>query len=982
MADKSNSEKQETEFKRNRPELDGVPDLSQLVYLDMPNVLHNVQYRYCQMARKQCYTSISSILLAINPYETLPIYGSDVINEFHTAALKGRQVTGRPHPYGVSARSYMRMVQRKCNQSVIVCGESGAGKTETTKLLMRYLAMTAPISMDKASTNTSSIEEQIIGASPILEAYGNAKTVMNNNSSRFGKFTKLLYHVPHNTQDGTILGSTLETYLLEKSRVVFQALNERNYHIFYFLHEGLGVNNAEFGLQSVDKFHYTKQGQCYAPMKDLERYEELQKSLSMFRIDTNVQTLLWKITSGVLNLGNINFIRKGDGFADIDKKSMKYLDIVSKLWGLKASQLEKRLTTKTLKAGGSDITQQIQFADAVSNRDSIAKGIYENIFLWLCKRINAELLVEDEQDDESKTDEENGKYFIGILDVFGFENFYFNSLEQFCINYTNEKLQQYFNFHIIQSEQEEYLKESVFWEPLTIPDNEQYIRLVEHPKNGFWTLLDSSCSGPSKNDTEAFMQLLFRRQGKNEVLHKKTKAGSGNWRGVKPKTTGRTRNRAKFDGFMINHFADDVTYDVSKFLIKNLESQHSDTNKMIKKSSESIFKEINGVDAASGRRRRRKKNTKSVTAVFSKGIKTLMKNLNQTEPYFVRCINPNKQKSSKVWTESIVEHQLRCGGLLEALRVLKLGYPTRVPYQLLYEQYHSAVTNPLIKNMNPEAFSTSLLIAFDVNENDYELGLTKIFFKPRKAAVLDTIMSKAGQPLSKAQNDKITRYIVQKRCKQIIGTVKAFTALRKLVRMKRAAKEWQEKGRIASLIGGSVMKHLHIARKQIRERKEREGAMLMQSFFRSRMERKRFVKKRDEMKEAIQMIWSGYRAMKYRQGVQHVLDTMIEQKQREKDRLREEQEHKDKAAAHAAKLKAQTAATVPKESIERAKVSKEDEMKRLREKAREEKRLRDIEFGEAVERRKREQDEIETERKSIEGTAQLKKKQMEQKKIR
>eukprot|EP00488_Nonionellina_sp_1-RS-2012_P002649 TRINITY_DN519_c0_g1_i1.p1 TRINITY_DN519_c0_g1~~TRINITY_DN519_c0_g1_i1.p1 ORF type:complete len:353 (+),score=103.70 TRINITY_DN519_c0_g1_i1:264-1322(+) len=333
--------------------------------------------------------------------------------------------------------------------------------------------------------------------------------------------------------------------------------------------------------------------------------------------------------------------------------------------------------------------------------------------------------------DEAKTDEENGKYFIGILDVFGFENFYFNSLEQFCINYTNEKLQQYFNFHIIQSEQEEYLKESVFWKPLHIPDNEAYIRLIEGNKIGFWSLLDSACTGPSKNDTTAFMQILFRKHGDNEVLHRVRKPGSGNWRGDRPK---KTRGRAKFEGFIVNHFADDVTYDVSQFLIKNLESVHLDTNKMIKRSSESIFKEINGVDGASGRRRRR--NKKSVTAVFYKGIKTLMKNLNQTEPYFVRCINPNKQKSSKVWTESIVEHQLRCGGLLEALRVLKLGYPTRVPYQLLYEQYHSAVTNPLIKNMNPEAFSTSLLIAFDVNENDYELGLQRLFLKPAKSGCI------------------------------------------------------------------------------------------------------------------------------------------------------------------------------------------------------------------------------------------------------
>merc|ERR1712013_703839 len=232
--------------------------------------------------------------------------------------------------------------------------------------------------------------------------------------------TKLLYHVPDRHSKGTILGSSLETYLLEKSRVVTQALNERNYHIFYFLHCGLGAHHGEYGLRSVDQFHYTNQGKCFTPMKDAERFKELQESLSMFRIDADVQTALWKITSGVLNLGNINFRRTGDGFTDIDKKSMETLGVVARLWGLKPDELEKRLTTQTLKMCKKEIIKKVQFDSAESNRDSIAKGVYENIFLWLCKRINAELLVDDRADekmDEAMTDEENGKYFIGILDV-------------------------------------------------------------------------------------------------------------------------------------------------------------------------------------------------------------------------------------------------------------------------------------------------------------------------------------------------------------------------------------------------------------------------------------------------------------------------------------------------------------------------------------------------------------------------------------
>merc|ERR1712176_645834 len=323
---------------------------------------------------------------------------------------------------------------------------------------------------------------------------------------------------------------------------------------------------------------------------------------------------------------------------------------------------------------------------------------------------------------------------------------------------------------------------------------------------------------------------------------------------------------------------------------KNMEAVHPDTAKMMKKSKSVLVREI----GSSGPKGRKKK---SVTALFWSGIKTLMKNLHATEPYFVRCVNPNMQKSSTIWDEKVVEHQLRCGGLVEALKVLKLGYPTRVPYSTLYDRYHGNVTNPLIKNMGPEAFSSALLIAFDVNEEDYELGLTKIFFKPSKAAVLDTIMSKAGQPLSTEQNDKITKYIVSKRCKQIVGTVKAFTALRKLVRMKRAEKEWREKGRIVSLIGGTVLKHLHIARKQIRERKEKQAAILMQSYFRSMYERRHFIKHSDKMKKSTKMIWISYNSMKQRQGLTEWLDTKVEQRKIENERLQIENKQNDKAAA-------------------------------------------------------------------------------------
>lgn len=322
------------------------------------------------------------------------------------------------------------------------------------------------------------------------------------------------------------------------------------------------------------------------------------------------------------------------------------MSALARLWGITEKAITSRLTTATMKVMKKNIEKKIPFDEAATNRDSISKGIYENIFLYLGDRINAELYQTDEEDITSIL-------FIGILDVFGFENFWINSLEQFCINFTNEKLQQFFNYHIIRSEQEEYVKESVFWTPLTVPDNLEYIDFVQNKDKGFYTLLDSACKAP-KPTTEAFMQTLFKKHGKNACIKKITKPGSGNARGG-PKKGGKkkkSKNRAKFDGFEIKHFADLVAYDITKFLVKNMESVHPDTAKMMKKSKMQLIKDIGGT----GPKGRKKK---SVTAVFHGGIKTLMKNLHATEPYFVRCVNPNMQKSSTIWTESVMEHQLR-----------------------------------------------------------------------------------------------------------------------------------------------------------------------------------------------------------------------------------------------------------------------------------------------------------------------------------
>lgn len=929
--------KEEEVYEENPIELKGVYDLSMLVYLKMYHVLVNLRARYSEMNRKHPYTSVSTVLIAINPYEKLPIYGPEVIEEFHEKQREFRTVKGKPHPYGVSARAYMRMVHRGIAQSTIVCGESGAGKSETAKLIMRYLAVTS----QSADGGQSIIEQQIIAASPILEAFGNAKTVLNNNSSRFGKFTKLLYERKGHELDAVILGAFLETYLLEKSRVVFQAKNERNYHVFYFFYNGMDDDyKAKFGIKKLEDFYYTKQGKCTTVpgISDKARFDELQSSLKIMRVNENDQVLLWRLVGALLHLGNIVFQKDDSDFAEVDeKKSDEHLQLCADMFSIDLKALIKRMTLKGIRVRGKTIMKNINFVDARANADAIAKAIFENAFLWVGKRINSELYQTDVDDGENLT-------FIGILDVFGFENFKKNSLEQLCINFTNEKLQQFFNEAIIKSEQEEYINESVFWTPLDVPDNEACIRLLEDKAKGLFRLMDDQIR--NKPSTDALFDFLFKNWGKNKALS----------RAKAPKRKKGSKN-TKFFGIKLNHFAEPVVYLLDRFLDKNADAIHPDTQKMFKKSKNELVKEIGGKSWSTGGGAKKKKKAKftSVVSVFHKGITTLMRNLKMTEPYFVRCVNPNKNKSSKEWNPKLVEKQLRCGGLLEALQVLTLGYPTRVPYDTLYQKFHGVIDNPLIKNLGSSAFAEAILIAWEVTKADFELGLTKIFFKPAKAAILDEIMDQAGKPLTKAQNDRITNWVVGKRVRQLVGSFKAMCRVVLLVKNLRAQENWNEWGRMISYVAITWVRNLRRARTNILKRKRREAATVIQSYWRASLKINVARKEVGVKKEAATLIWETFQLYKQRQAFHLWLTAAIEKtreikrqleekrrreeeelrRQLEEKRRREEEELRRKEAEERERLRI-------KEEEERKRLLQEEEARLLREKQAEEaKRLRE-----------------------------------------
>jgi len=804
----------EKDCPKNPPELNGVEDLSLLVYLEMPNVLFNCRFRFLQMAKKEIYTCVSCILIAVNPYEWLTYLVTQDMIDIYKKAQDSGDLKKTPHPFAVASRAYVRMVTRKKPQSLLCCGISGAGKSECAKQLIRYLAKTSPNDMETGG-DPDFIVNQIVQASIILEAWGNAKTTLNNNSSRFGKFVKIMY------KTGAIIGSYMETYLLEKSRVIMQGPQERNYHIFYFIFKGVDAAGLKaMNLTKPEAHWYLKQGGCVEVpgLNDGECFEEAMESLKLFRFNKTDLDSIWELTAGVLHLGDTAFKENDGGNAEVS--DMGACKRAADLWGITDKSLKSRLETASMEVMGKVIVKNIQPSKYNDNRDAVSKALFENSFLFVVERINAELFHVG--GDVSKV------MFIGVLDIFGFENFITNSLEQFCINFTNEKIQGFFNYNIIQSEQEEYIKESVLWKPMKIPDNSDFVAMIENKKKGMFGLLDSACKAP-KPSPENFYKEFFKAQGKMKQYLEKAKGPKSAGKKKKKKKGGKG---AKGGPFMtIHHFCDDVIYDCSLYLEKNMDAIHPDSAKMFAKSSKPIVQMIGGGTHHKKKKKAGKK--KSVTGFFSNQLIKLVKTLEVTEPYFCRAMKPNWNKSAKEWDDVLVEDQLRSGGLIEALRVLKLGYPTRVPYQKIWDGFHGKIQNPLVNNLNKMGFAEVVLSAFGVNTAFYELGLTKIFFKPAKAAVLDTIMENAGKPLSAEQNTLIDNFVKSKRTKQLIGCVKVYLKLSFRVRAKQAQNTVDAIGRTFGYIGIALQVHMDIATKQYEEAhaaelaaiKEKEAAM-------------------------------------------------------------------------------------------------------------------------------------------------------------
>lgn len=873
-------------FKANPKSLDGVPDLCMLTYLGEENVLYNLGYRYKQ---GNIYTSTTSkVLIAVNPYERMDsIYTKETMDKYQTAEINLEGIQGEkdlpPHVYTVSNSAFQNMIAKKQNQSIIVCGESGSGKTESAKYQMRFLAFTTTSgAKDKTEFESADkVGQQVLDANPILESFGNAKTLLNNNSSRFGKFTKMLFEevksAPGEKQRRKLVGAIIETYLLEKSRVVKQDKGERTFHIFYqltFHHKG-HEELPPLKLGPVEQFHYTNQSGVHTlddlrfPGKtaDGEWFKELMHAFKTLNIPRTETDDIFRVVSGVLHLGNINFEQlKGEGSEIKEKDEMA---VAAEMFQVPLAGLEKRLKTRSILLPGDKlIVKPLNEPDAVFNRDSCSRNLFNGLFRWIVARINK----------QSSATETSTTTWIGILDVFGFEIFKHNSFEQFCINFANERLQQYFNEHVLKAEQELYKREALLWDPIDLPDNQDCIDLVMSKPYGILPILDSTCVQPKGTD-QVFTANLFKAHKYHPRL-----------REVKQhKKSDSDKQFTAMNGFIIRHYAGAVLYDCAEFLIKNADASEFDTVELFMDSKSQLATELLRL-TADGKiedgKRSSKRSFRSTGTVFAEQLDSLMKTLKQTAPYFVRCIKPNPSKAPKDFEGEYVRPQLRCGGLIEALRIIKLGFPTRCAYKRVHELFAPILKDQKpMPNLNIRDFTEAIMFicgdkSKKVTFGDYQLGLSMVFFRPGCQTYLTDILEKKPEAVSAPQRIAIRKFLVKKRWIRGRGTVRALNICAKMLsemRFKKAALSMV-------LIYRSVGRALNAARNLLngkkleaeKERRARDEAFL--AALRAAEEAKKAAQQKAEMEVALK---------KQAEENQKALAEREEQMARIEDKIRE-----------------------------------------------------------------------------------------------
>ncbi|KAI4374721.1 hypothetical protein MLD38_012684 [Melastoma candidum] len=641
----------------------GVDDLLQLSYLNEPSVIYNLHYRF---SRDIIYSKAGPLLIAVNPFKKVQIYEDNLVQAYKQKTMDN------PHVYALANTAYNEMMRDEVSQSIIISGESGAGKTETARFAMHYLASVG-------GGSSAGIESNVLCTNSILEAFGNAKTSRNANSSRFGKFTEIYFSV-----SGKICGAKVQTFFLEKSRVVQVTQGERSYHIFYQLCAGApSYLREKLNLRNACEYYYLKQSSCLLieGVNDAERFRILLEALDIVRIPKVYQENAFEVLAAILWLGNISF-HTGDFENHAEVVVDEAVTTVARLLGCTTEDLMVALSTRKIKVGKDHITKTLTLQQAFDVRDALAKFLYASLFDWVVEQINISLEVGKESAGRS----------INILDICGFESFQRNSFEQFCINYANERLQQHFHRHLFKLEQEEYETDGIYWTKVDFEDNQDCLNLIEKRPLGILSLGDTDVA------------------------------------------------------FTIRHYAGEVSYDSTSFLQKNRDLVHVDSIQLLSSCSCQLPKlfaartddhslGLSNPNHSGGGLDFQKQ---SVAAKLKGQLFKLMHQLENTKPHFIRCIRPNEKQLPCHFEEDLVLQQLRCCGIIEVVQISRSGYPSRMTHQEFAERYGFMLFDSASVSKDPLSISVALLHHFNVPPETYQVGYMKIYLRMGQVALLES----------------------------------------------------------------------------------------------------------------------------------------------------------------------------------------------------------------------------------------------------
>ncbi|XP_023277674.1 unconventional myosin-VIIa-like [Seriola lalandi dorsalis] len=813
--EQSLSQEQEASLRIMHPtSVEGVDDMIKLGDMTEAGLLRNLLLRHKQGL---IYTFTGSVLVAVNPYQDFPLYSADQVKLYH-----GRKLGELPpHIFAIAESCYFNMTRNLRNQCCIISGESGAGKTESTKLILQYLAAVS------GELSEQGIEQQILESNPILEAFGNAKTIRNDNSSRFGKYLEIFFN-----KDGVIEGARVQQYLLEKSRVCHQALEERNYHIFHCMLAGITAEEKKtLKLRDAKEYKFLTKGNCIVcdGRDDAKDYSRIRSAMRILTFSENQCQEIFKLLAAILHLGNVCFeATTQNNLETSDVSKSEHFSMAASLLEVKKSSLATSLTHRSFMTNRERVTKPLSSEQAAGSRDAFVKAIYNKLFIWIVEKINSVIY-------KKLTNSPKSSYLsIGLLDIFGFENFTTNSFEQLCINFANEKLQQFFVGHIFKLEQEEYLKEDIVWSNIDFCDNQNILDLLAGKSCNLLALIDEESNFPKGSDIT--------------MLNKMNQQHSGNKTYI--------ASKSEYDtSFGIQHYAGVVYYDSTGFLEKNRDAVSFDMIKTVELSTNKLLHQIfeselstNGTKITNNKRvimtpksslraqADKRKQVPTLSGQFRQSLDSLMKALSTCQPFFIRCFKPNNDKQSKVFDRELCMRQLRYSGMMDTIRIRNLGYPIRHTFQEFLKRYRVLLKTTVCDPKTETAAACCEAICKTVikGEHEWKIGSTKIFLKDAHDAILERLRE---QELSRIAV-VIQRVVLgHKDRKSFLKKRRAAVLLQKNWRAYREQKLKRGYERLTSKIRGRKQQFAYI--------RQREAAITIQTQVRGYQMRKRWKQKRE-----------------------------------------------------------------------------------------------------------------------------------------